>query len=108
MDFKVGQEVLVYSRFHRRISKIKKITKTGLISVECEDGLFNANGRKRGTDTFSGCWIKHMTPEIKEIIEKEMLVRQLSSDRLRWQDLTIDKLREIKKIIENTEKHEPT
>jgi hypothetical protein len=108
MDFKVGQEVLVDFRYHKRISKIKKITKTGLISVEGEDGFFSANGRKRGTDIFTSCWIKHMTPETKEMIEKEILVRQLSSDRLRWEDLTIDKLREIKKIIENTEKHEPT
>ena len=79
--WKVGMEVIVYSRFSSSIQKIKKITdgRGGTIYVEIKGNnyLFDVLGNLRTSNVWSSITIEPCTPEKKIEIQMKNRVAKL-------------------------------
>jgi len=71
-NFKVGDKVLLYNQYLRRITTVEKITPKGFIKV---DGvLFNSNGTERGGDIYGSYRIEPITDEREQELRREFFV----------------------------------
>jgi len=98
-SLKVGDEIAIRI-FHLsrpdtyKLSRITKITPSRMMYVEGDTGRY-----KDGHNNASGNTLVPYTEGIFDIMDKEVLLRVIETTRLR--DLPVEKLREIKKIIES-------
>jgi len=97
-SLKVGDEVAIRI-FHLsrpdtyKLSRVTKITPSRMMYVEGDTGRY-----REGRNNASGNKLEPYNDEIFDIMDKEVLLRWIENTRLR--DLPVEKLREIKKIIE--------
>jgi hypothetical protein len=66
---KVGDTVVISSRYWRKIAKVDRITDAGNIVVG--NRLFNKNGIERGCDTWNIVSLQEYTPELVATINIE-------------------------------------
>lgn len=100
----LGKSVCVRYKNNRSISVIEKITKTGF-RVKGESGLFNFNGWLKG-DTWRNVFCVLITDDEviqlrKEFAEKKEGKAIIELFDINKTTLSIDKLREIEKIIKS-------
>ena len=71
-NFKVGDKVLLYNRYRRKITTVEKITPKGFVKV---DGiLFNSNGAERGGSTYESYRIEPITNEREQELKQEFFI----------------------------------
>lgn len=71
-NFEVGDKVLLYNQYRRKITTVKKITPKGFIKV---DGiLFNSNGAERGGDIYRSYRIEPITDEREQELRREFFI----------------------------------
>ena len=73
-DLKVGDQVIVWNRYRRCVSKVDGVTPTGLIRVDGE--LFKPNGSRRGGDSWSRSYLERATPEEVESIRRSETIKK--------------------------------
>lgn len=79
LDMKVGDEVVWRHPWHRTLTKIVKITPTGIVEIEGHGGTFRRDGRARGTGTYNRGEIAVPTVADREAIERKELATSVSS-----------------------------
>lgn len=95
----VGDEVCYHSQWHGDIiTKVAKITPTG--QVKTENGKTFKNGTCK-VDSWTFFSLKPVTKEVLEGIEKRTLASFL--DNIKWGTVQLEKMREIKQIIQRPE-----
>lgn len=71
-NFKVGDKVLLYNQYRRKITTVEKITPKGFVKV---DGvLFNSNGTERGGNTYGSYLIEPITGEREQELRREFFI----------------------------------
>lgn len=103
----IGKPVLYSARYHRQISRIKRVTKTGF-EVDGITGLFSlVSGNLKTSDHWnsSSCDIisEDRMTELKNEFKQEKEIEKIKSLlKLRIESLTYTQLTEIYKIIKPT------
>ena len=96
---KVGDEVLVTSRYSIEIKKIDKITPTNQIKI---GSMTFKNGRNKGTDVYHwGYEISPVTQKVRDHIRKLELAKKIGM--VVFSELSLGKLESILEIIDSTE-----
>ena len=98
-EFKVGQKVFVISRYSKRLSKVEKITPSGLIKV---DGvLYYPDGRER---TSGICYANNIEVATEDAIyqfKKQIFINSVYNKIVHMEnDLTYEQAIEINKILD--------
>lgn len=103
-SLKVGDEVCYYSNWHGHIiTKIAKITPTG--QIKTEDRKTFKNGICR-IDSWTSYSLTPITDEILTELEKKSIAAEMRV--IGWLAVPLEKLREIKQILERPKAIETT
>ena len=99
LNVKVGDKVIVHSNWNKRVSKVEKITPTGLIKV---DGtLYYDYGSERGGNAWSQtCISEYSDEEAREIMESNYIRKTIKKLRS-IETLTYNKAVEINNLLES-------
>ena len=99
-SLKVGDEVVVICRDSHSIESVTEITNTQIVTTY---GIFEKDtGVSVSKKIFSESYIRPSTDELKQIINKTILVSKLSN--FNYRNLSIDQLERIKSIIDEGKK----
>lgn len=99
LDLKVGDKVIVKSRWNEYISEVERITPKGAIRVN--GTLYNEYGSQKGGDSWSRSYIEKATDEIiRELQEKAYITKTLVKMR-ECKSLTYEQAVSIRKILDN-------
>jgi hypothetical protein len=106
-NLKAGDKVIMGNRFGAKVTTVKRITPTGLIVVNGNNGTeytFKQNGNERGGSDWDRLSIAEWTPEYDaRIAAKEERIRVIQRiGNQKWNDLTNDQLRRIVAILDET------
>ena len=107
----IGDEIAVFIYFYgkrlRRIGKVIKKTKAGLVDIKIENGRtirFKKDGREYGATgrLHNSTWLEYATPEEIAEIKKETMRNNMITrlKNTKWENLNDEKLAQIIKIID--------
>jgi len=100
LDVKVGDTVIFRDEYGSSITKVAKITPTGIIRVEANKYLqFNPNGRERGGDTWNQHTISIPTDEEIKAIKDRAIIKTVVNYMHKVNDITIDQAKAIWNIL---------
>ena len=95
-SLKVGDEVIVTSRDSHSIESVTEITNTQIVTTH---GIFDKDtGISVSQKIWGESYIRPATDELKQIINKTILVSKLSN--FNYRNLSVDQLERIKSIID--------
>lgn len=94
-EFEVGEVVVYKSHYHLRVTKITRITPTGIIRVAAFPAMsFNPNGRAKGDETGS---IGYLTQEDRDRITRHKGVTLIT--KTHYNDISLGTINKIVKLI---------
>lgn len=100
-NLKEGDLVIVSCRYGEKISKVEKITPSGLIRV---DGtLFYKNGSERGGDTWNRSCLRVATPQAIEEIQNKATIQKAFNLMRNIPKITLIQAKQIIEILKNNE-----
>lgn len=100
LDVKVGDTVIFSDKYGSSITKVAKITPTGIIRVEANKHLqFNPNGSERGGDTWHQHTISIPTDEEIKAIKDRAIIKTVVNYMHKVNDITIDQAKAIWNIL---------
>lgn len=98
MDVKVGDEVLVEGRWSKSILTVEKITPKGNIRVS-NGALYDIYGSEKTSDVWNSTNITPLTPELKEQLYKEKIIKNTLKVLHDMKTLTYDQAMRIMEIL---------
>lgn len=100
LDVKVGDTVILHDKYGNCITKIIKITPTGIIRVVANKYLqFHPDGSERGGDTWNQHTISIPTDEEIKAIKDRAIIKTVVNYMHKVNDITIDQAKAIWNIL---------
>lgn len=105
-DIQPGDQVLWENLYHKEICTVERVTKNYIIIRNQK--YQRVSGRLVNTDRWNTTYIRPLSQELKEQIQREILHRQLCSQvkHIKIESLTIEQLQAILGIAQSKSKND--
>lgn len=97
MEFKVGDKVIISSRYGKAINTVSKITPTGRIKVD--GSYFDSRGYQIGGDIWNRNHIILATDEMINQIEEDFFIRKTIQNMKEIKSLAYEDAKQISEIL---------
>lgn len=94
---KVGDKVIVESRYKRTITTVEKITAAG--NIKANGILFNSNGMERGGGVWNTTYLKQATPEVIEEITNQAIIAKAIKLMRETPKITLEQAKNIINLL---------
>lgn len=99
MDVKIGDEVLVQSRWKKAIVTVINITPKGFIRTS-DGGYYDNNGRVKTSDPWNGSTIYILTEDMKKELLEEKLINETLYILQNIKELSYEQAIKIREVLE--------
>lgn len=99
MDVKIGDEVLMESRWNKSIVTVTNVTPKGFIRTS-NNGYFDSNGREKTNDPWSTSHICILTDEIRKVLYEEKFINETLRIMNDMRKISYEKAVQIREILD--------